>query len=186
MRSGRRQTVALDMHGAALALQSVFYQRQWAYPIMLTEPAYPTVNIYPTQNGRWIMINGGYPGLRDGLLDLLQCADSKPAVSAAVSRWNATDLEDAAAAKGLCAVIVRTPEEWRAHPQGQACGDRAGGGDREDRGRAEGAVPGAVRGLSAHRPAPAIGHPRARSDARDRRPDLRQDDGRAGRDDTAR
>ena len=91
MRTGRRQTVALDLQGAALALQSVFYQRQWANPIMLTEPRYPTVDLYPTKDGRWIMINGGYPALRDGLLDLLQCADSKEAVAGAVSRWRATE-----------------------------------------------------------------------------------------------
>jgi len=120
MRTGRRQTVALDLQGAALALQSVFYQRQWANPIMLTEPRYPTVDLYPTKDGRWIMINGGYPALRDGLLDLLQCADSKEAVAGAVSRWRATELEEAAASKGLCAVMVRTQEEWRAHPQGTA------------------------------------------------------------------
>ena len=48
-RTGRRQTAVLDMEGAALALQSVFYQRQWQYPIMLTEPSYPTVAIYPTR-----------------------------------------------------------------------------------------------------------------------------------------
>jgi len=120
MRTGRRQTVTLDLEGAALALQSVFYQRQWDYPIMLTEPRYPTVDIYPTADGRHVMINGGYPALRDGLLDLLQCADSKEAVGAAMARWDAIDLENAAADKGLCAVIVRTPEEWLAHPQGRA------------------------------------------------------------------
>ena len=118
-RTGRRQTAVLDMEGAALALQSVFYQRQWGYPIMLTEPSYPTVAIYPTRD-REIMINGGYPKLRDGLLDLLNSADSAAAVRAAVAKWYAADLEDAAAERGLCAVQVRTPEEWCAHPQGKA------------------------------------------------------------------
>lgn len=120
MRTGRRQTVALDLQGAALALQSVFYQRQWAYPIMQTEPRYPTVGLYPTKDGRWIMINGGYPALRDGLLDLLQCADSQEAVATAVSGKTAAELEEEAAGKGLCAVMVRTQDEWRSHPQGKA------------------------------------------------------------------
>jgi len=120
MRTGRRQTAALDMEGAALALKSVFYQRQWAYEIALTEPSYPTVDIYPAQDGRWVVINGGYPGLRDGLLDLLGCADSKAAVAAAIRRWTAQALEDAAAKKGFCAVMVRTPKEWHAHCQGKA------------------------------------------------------------------
>jgi crotonobetainyl-CoA:carnitine CoA-transferase CaiB-like acyl-CoA transferase len=119
-RTGRRQTAALDTEGAALALQSVFYQRQWQYGIMLTEPSYPTVAIYPTKDSRFIMINGGYPKLRDGLLDLLNCADSAEAVRAAVAKWDAADLEDAAAERGLCAVQVRTPGEWSNHPQGKA------------------------------------------------------------------
>jgi crotonobetainyl-CoA:carnitine CoA-transferase CaiB-like acyl-CoA transferase len=119
-RTGRRQAAVLETEGAALALQSVFYQRQWQYPIMLTEPSYPTVAIYPTRDDRWIMINGGYPKLRDGLLDLLNSPDSAEAVRSAVAKWNAADLEDAAAERGLCAVQVRTPEEWSAHPQGKA------------------------------------------------------------------
>ena len=71
-------------------------------------------------NNRFIMINGGYPKLRDGLLDLLNSADSAEAVRAAVAKWDAADLEDAAAGRGLCAVQVRTPQEWSDHPQGKA------------------------------------------------------------------
>ena len=73
--------------GAALALQSVFYQRQWQYPIMLTEPSYPTVDIYPTRDDRWIMINGGYPKLRDGLLELLNSADSAEAARSTLAPY---------------------------------------------------------------------------------------------------
>lgn len=120
MRTGRRQTATLNLQGAALALQSVFYQRQWSHKIMLTEPDYPTVQLYPTKDGRWVMLNGGYPSLRDGLLEMLCCANGKGAVGAAVARWGAADLEDDAARRGLCAVMVRTPEEWRDHPQGRA------------------------------------------------------------------
>ncbi len=120
MRTGRQQTVTLNLEGAALALQSVFHQRQWSYRIALTEPRYPTVDLYPTKDGRWVMLNGGYPLLRDGLLDMLCCADSRGAVGAAVWRWKAAELEDEAANKKLCAVIVRTRKEWDDHPQGKA------------------------------------------------------------------
>jgi hypothetical protein len=41
---------------------------------------YPTVDLYPTKDKNWVMINGGYPKLRD----LLECADSKKAVAAAM------------------------------------------------------------------------------------------------------
>jgi len=134
MRTGRRQTVGLDLEGAALALRSVKHQRQWKYEISLTEPSYPTVGIYPTDGGRrWVMINGGYPKLRDKLLKLLKCADSRMALKAAMNRWAASDLEDAAepekvgdtpdeegdVLKGICAVMVRSQEEWHDHPQGK-------------------------------------------------------------------
>lgn len=122
-RTGRRQTASLDLEGAALALQSVHQQRVWSYPIALTEPSYPTVDLYQAKNKRWVMINGGYPGLRDGLLDLLQCPDSAPAVTAAVARWDAAELEDAAASAGLCAAVARTRDEWLDHPQGKALAD---------------------------------------------------------------
>ncbi|HYZ42328.1 MAG TPA: CoA transferase, partial [Stellaceae bacterium] len=74
MRTGRAQRVSIDRRAAALALGSVLFQRIWnRYPIALTEPRYPTVDMYPTADGRCLMLNGGYPLLREGLLDLLEC-----------------------------------------------------------------------------------------------------------------
>ncbi len=120
LRSGESQQVGIEVPGAVLALQSVMLQRQWGYPIALTEPLYPTVAIYPTRDGRFIMLNGGYPLLRDGLLELLRSADSASAVARAVAEWDAEELENAIADRGLCGVMVRSAAEWRAHPQGAA------------------------------------------------------------------
>ncbi len=120
LRSGESQQVGIEVPAAVLALQSVMLQRQWGYPIALTEPLYPTVAIYPTRDGRFIMLNGGYPLLRDGLLELLRSADSASAVARAVAEWDAEELEKAIADRGLCGVVVRSAAEWRAHPQGAA------------------------------------------------------------------
>lgn len=120
LRSGESQQVSIEIPAAALALQSVMLQRQWGYPIALTEPAYPTVAMYPTRDGRFISLNGGYPLLRDGLLELLRCPDSATAVARAVAEWDAEELEEAIADRGLCGVMVRSAAEWRAHPQGAA------------------------------------------------------------------
>ncbi len=49
MRTGRSQTALFDLQGASLAMQSVFHQRIWDYPIALPEPDYPTVGMYPTK-----------------------------------------------------------------------------------------------------------------------------------------
>ncbi|MGH7155722.1 MAG: CoA transferase, partial [Acetobacteraceae bacterium] len=91
-RAGLAQQVTLDRRAAALALQSVMFQRVWDYyPVALTEPRYPTVDMYQTRDGRWIMLNGGYPLLREGLLDLLECPDNADAIRAQVARWQAQD-----------------------------------------------------------------------------------------------
>ncbi len=119
-RTGRRQAATIDLQGAGLALTSVNLQRVWRYPIALTEPTYPTVAIYPTVDGRHVMINGGYPLLRDGLLEMLNCANTAQAVGAALAQQTGSYIEDEAARRGLCAVQVRSVEQWRQHPQGKA------------------------------------------------------------------
>ena len=44
------------------------------------------------------------------------------AVAGAVAKWDATALEDALAEARMCGAMVRTQEEWAAHPQGAAVG----------------------------------------------------------------
>ena len=41
-------------------------------------------------------------------------------IAALVKRWDAQALEDALAEAGTCGAMVRTPEEWKAHPQAAA------------------------------------------------------------------
>ena len=119
MRTGRSQTASFDLQGASLAMQSVFHQRIWDYPIALPEPNYPTVGMYPTKDGRHVMIDGGYPLLRNGFLDLLECSNSARAIGQAILKWDAAPLEQAIAEKKLPGVMVRSQSEWLAHPQGQ-------------------------------------------------------------------
>ena len=175
-RTGRRQTAMLDMEGAAFALQSVFYERQWQYPIMLTEPSYPTVAIYPTKDDRWIMINGGYPKLRDGLLELLNSADSVEAVRAAIGKWNAADLEEGlpsgACARSKCARPRNGPTICKAGRSG-----RSRSRDHKNRRWADRAVSGGQPYLSADRPPSAFRFARAGSHACHRRADLRENPG---------
>lgn len=117
-RGGGVRRASIGVGAAGLALRSVMLQTLWGRPIALTEPDYPTVATYGTRDGRFITLNGGYPRLREGLLRLLRCADDVLALTAAVAAHDAFELEDAIAANGLCGVVVRTAEEWRAHPQG--------------------------------------------------------------------
>jgi crotonobetainyl-CoA:carnitine CoA-transferase CaiB-like acyl-CoA transferase len=118
MRKGRRQKVRIDVAAAALSLRSILFQLQNGYTAALPEPCYPTIDFYATRDGRFIFLNGGYPALRNGLLELLGCANVKSALAEAVSRWNSMELENAIADKGLCGAVVRSGREWREHPQG--------------------------------------------------------------------
>jgi len=115
-RTGRRQSVKIDMQAAAASLQSFYYLRHEGPKLDLSTSI---TRFYEAKNGRWFFAHFGFPKLRDGLLDLLKCEDTIEAVAKSISQWEALDLEDAVAKAGLCGAMVRSQEEWLAHPQGQ-------------------------------------------------------------------
>lgn len=75
---------------------------------------------YPTADGRWFLPSGSYPHLRDGTLALLDCANTAPALAAAIRRWPAQELEDTVTGQGLPGAWARTPEAWLASDAGAA------------------------------------------------------------------
>ena len=58
------------------------------------------------------------------MASFLRCGPDHDQIAEAVSKWNADELDEAAAKAGLVFAIVRTPEEWAAHPQGKQLADR--------------------------------------------------------------
>ncbi len=124
MRTGRSQTVRVNTAHAALTTWGFLLQTQngcaLAYPdTHRTWPVYPVMGAYKSRDGRFIYLAGVYAHLRDGLLDLLGTPNNAQAIGQAVNRWNAEELEREINASALCATIVRSSEEWRAHPQGK-------------------------------------------------------------------
>lgn len=119
-RSGLRQGVRIDALAGAMSTFSVGYQSQHGYEIPQNEPSYPLVGLYPTRDNRWFFPHGAFPKLRNGLLDLLNCTMDPASIAAAIKGWDAQALEDAVAARGLCGAMVRSYDEWLAHPQGQS------------------------------------------------------------------
>ena len=114
------QRVTVDRRHAGLAFNEIayFFQSGWQFDI---SPVHTPVNaFYETRDGRQIFFNGAYAHLRRGILDFLDCIDERAAVARRVATHDAQPLEDELAARGLCAAILRTQDEWRAHPQGQA------------------------------------------------------------------
>jgi len=114
------QQIAVDCRSAAASTHAVAFQRQNGHNWQYNDPDYPTTDFYRTGDGRWIFLHGGYPKLRDGILDILNVPNNRSRIADAVMTWNAEYLESTLADAGLCGAVVRTFEEWQAHPQGRA------------------------------------------------------------------
>jgi hypothetical protein len=114
------QLVKVDRRHAALLFNEVayFFQSGWQFDI--GEVFTPVNNFYRTRDGREIFFNGAYQHLRNGILRFLDCPSDHDAIARRVAMHDALALEDELSALGLCAAVKRSPEEWRAHPQGQA------------------------------------------------------------------
>jgi hypothetical protein len=57
---------------------------------------------------------------KKGLLDLLQCEPTRPAVAAALAKWGAYDFVDAVLERDLCAAALRSFESIDQHMQGKS------------------------------------------------------------------
>ena len=130
-RTGRAQRVVVNQSGAGLTTaQYLFIYAQpsgkWKglHGFDGTMAAEGTVKpqrkAYECRDGRWIFLHGGFPRLKKGLTDFLQCECTVEAMGAGCRLWDAPALETAMQAKGLAATMCRTPLEWRASEQGQA------------------------------------------------------------------
>jgi len=124
LRCGRRQRVQIDVQAATASLISFVLLHMKGVDLRRHVSEHPTTALYPTADGRWVHLHGGFPHLRDGTLRLLDADDDAAALAAAVSRWEALELEEALAEGGLCGAMVRSREEWDAHPQAAALADR--------------------------------------------------------------
>jgi hypothetical protein len=123
LRGGAQQDIRVDLRAAAASLVSFSLLRLDGQPVPRPSEFKPTVGLYSTMDGRWIHLHGGFAHLERRTLDLLNAENTKESVAASVARWNASALEDALAYMNQCGAVVRTEEEWRAHPQGLALCD---------------------------------------------------------------
>lgn len=117
---GSQQPIHVDCRSAAASTHAVTFQQQNGYNWQYNDPDYPTTDFYLAQDNRWIFLHGGYPRLRDGILDILDVPNNRSRIAQAVMTWNAEELEATIANAGLCAAVARSHDEWLAHPQGQA------------------------------------------------------------------
>lgn len=125
MRGLPSQTMSLNRRRCGLLLNAPQLQFLNGYATLMdTWPVGPDNGTYRAKDGRYVTIIGLHPHLRDGLLNYFQSANTASAIQASVARKTSQQIEDELAALRLPAGIVRSPEEWLAHPQGSAVAGR--------------------------------------------------------------
>jgi crotonobetainyl-CoA:carnitine CoA-transferase CaiB-like acyl-CoA transferase len=118
VRTGRRQSVAVDLRQAAASLRSGHYMRLADGNV--SHERNTIMGVYPTKDGRWSYLHCNFPNHRAAALSVLGVEEDREAVTRAVASWNAVDLEEAIIAAKGAGGMARTREEWARHPQAAA------------------------------------------------------------------
>ena len=119
-RTGRRQLAAVDMRHAAAEFRSERYLQVEGQPER--QIWNKVAGVYQTGDGRYVRIHANMPHHRERTLRFLGAEYDRASVTAKLGAWEAEALETAAAENGMVITMMRSPEEWRAHPHGQAVG----------------------------------------------------------------
>jgi len=118
LRTGRRQHVTVEMRRALASFRSERYLRiDEGPPPALRDPV---MGFYATRDGRWIQLHTNFPHHLEGVLKVLCCANDRAAVAEAIRGWDGATLDQTLADAGLCAALIRTPDEWAALDQSKA------------------------------------------------------------------
>lgn len=121
-RGGEAQQVDVDVRHTAAALNSFRYHRiiGGADPADLFAARNTgSTGIYETRDGRFFHTHGSFNP--DAMVRAIGVTDPTPAKMAkAVSQRDGLELEDEMADRGFCGAMVRSADEWAAHPHGQA------------------------------------------------------------------
>ena len=124
MRGGPGQDLSVDLRNAVCHINPLafFHPTIGGYPYqtLFAAPSFNPISfgIYPTKDGKWYLPTAAYPHAIPDWIGLLRCEFNAKGVGNAIARWDAQELEDAAAERGMIGSICRSPEEWLSHPQG--------------------------------------------------------------------
>jgi crotonobetainyl-CoA:carnitine CoA-transferase CaiB-like acyl-CoA transferase len=124
--TGQGQDISVDVR-KALRRFAGFFEGKWetingrppspggyaVSPFLKTGDAF----FRETRDGRHVVALDIYPELLVRTLDFLRCSPVTESINNAILAWDAVELEEAAAAKGLVLAKVRTNEEFRREPQ---------------------------------------------------------------------
>ncbi len=127
VKTGRRQMIDIDVRtAAATALGGDDMTRARGadreyHPIPVSPDVKHMVELtqpWQTKDDRWFLPHFNLPHLERRVLNVLGAEPTPESVAAAVRTWDAQALEDAIADDNACGGMVRTSEEWLAHPHG--------------------------------------------------------------------
>ncbi len=118
LRSGRQQSVAVDVRHATASLRSGHYMKLGDGEVSHARNS--IMGVYPTKDARWSYLHCNFPNHRAAALSVLGVPEDRAAVTRAVATWNALDLEEAIIAAKGAGGMVRTHAEWAQHPQAAA------------------------------------------------------------------
>jgi crotonobetainyl-CoA:carnitine CoA-transferase CaiB-like acyl-CoA transferase len=126
LRGGKAQNVTTDVRHAVHQHHGIAFMRQNGRQLPFTDfgigagvDSALSAEFYPTRDGRFVKIELYYPRLRDAMYKVLKCAPTQRAVEAAIMQWDAEALERAIREESGAIGVVRTAEEWLAHPVGR-------------------------------------------------------------------
>jgi crotonobetainyl-CoA:carnitine CoA-transferase CaiB-like acyl-CoA transferase len=118
MRTGRRQSIALDTRQATASLRSGHYLVMEDKPVSAAR--HTIAGVYPAKHGRWSYLHCNFPNHRAAALSVLGVPEDVDAVRKAVAQWDARELEEAIIAAKGAGGMVRSMGEWAQHPQAAA------------------------------------------------------------------
>ncbi|SHH17378.1 CoA transferase [Pollutimonas bauzanensis] len=114
---GAGPAVAIDRRLASFWFGTSLRPQGWRLPSVRD----PVTGDYQARDG-WLRVHANAPHHQAAALSVLGAGASHDAVARAISGWQAMDLENAIVQAGGCAAMMRTRQEWAAHPQGWAVG----------------------------------------------------------------
>ena len=117
-RTGRRQEVSVNTRRATASLRSGKYMQMDEAGVSTERNS--VMGVYPTKDGRWSYLHCNFPNHRAAALSVLGVSEDRDAVTKAVAKWDALDLEEAIIEAKGAGGMVRTMEEWATHPQAAA------------------------------------------------------------------
>lgn len=123
LRTGRGQDLSIDLRKAIHGVNPMYRFKPtvngYSYQVPYAAGNPLAFDLYLTKDGRWVLPTGAYPHMTNEWLSLLRCSHERASVANAILKWDAQDLDDAAAERNMIFAMCRSEEEWRRHPQGE-------------------------------------------------------------------